>query len=241
MNIDVVPPSQNYRGMSYGEWAIEWDRWLMSEDPDRKIRKDILFLRGHLDYKPVSSGFNVPRFMNFNSFLDRTGEKGEKIFRNTAVLVPLLTARYSLGDIYDGKRIDCETQLRDAINKDTDESLRAWAVIQQLNSKKPRKIVPDINGFRIESRLYKLQIPAKSKLRNKMECTAHPGVYDSIIGGYFVIIKSLPEGRFRITFGGEGRGRYSTCSIYDISVNSERRQGIEDFSSRRLPRIQLGM
>lgn len=232
MNVDVVPVNQNFKGMSYGDWTVLWDSWLISADPDMNIRKDILFLRGNLDYKPVGSGHNIPRFMNAKSILDHTGRKGETIFSNTAIFIPVLTARYSLGDLYDGQRIDNEVQLRYAVNKDTDESLEMWATIINLLEKKACKIVNDINEFRVESPLYRLHVPERSKLRKKTERGSKPGMYPSIICGFFLLIKSMPLGRYRITFGGEGRGRYSTCSIYDITVKGKRRSGIRDLSSK---------
>jgi hypothetical protein len=34
MKIDVVRPTENFRGMSYSEWTTIWSNWLFSEDPD---------------------------------------------------------------------------------------------------------------------------------------------------------------------------------------------------------------
>ena len=232
MDIDVVPVNQNFKGMSYGDWAIIWDNWLISENPDLKVRKDILFLRGNLDYKPVGSKGDSPRFMDPKSILDRTGNAGETIFRNTAIFIPVLTARYSFGDIYDGTRIDNEVQLRLAVNKDSDESLKTWGIVINLQEKKVYRVVDDISKFRVESPLYTLNVPSKSKLRKKTELGSKVGRYDSIIGGFFLLIKSMPPGRYRFIFGGEGRGRYSTSSIYDITVKAKRRCAVKDVSHR---------
>ena len=53
MKIDVVRPTENFRGMSYSEWATIWSNWLFSEDPDTYDGGNILFLRGNVSYKPV--------------------------------------------------------------------------------------------------------------------------------------------------------------------------------------------
>ena len=50
-----------------------------------------------------------------------------------------------------------------------------------------------------------------------------PGLYDTVVGGFFVIIRSLPRGKYRVEFGGEGRGNYSTNSIYDVVVEGIRK------------------
>lgn len=237
MKIDVLPVSQNFRGMSYADWATIWDNWLISDDPDLNVSKDILFLRGNIDYKKVGSRSDSPRYMNPGSILDRTGDKGESIFRDTAIFIPVLTARYSIGELYDGKRISNLVHLRSAVNRDTDESQNAWANVSNLQEKRPFKIVKDLNEFRVESPLYNLHVPYKSKLRERTERGSRPGNYPSIVSGFFVLIKSMHPGRYRFTFGGEGRGRYSTCSMYDITVKGKTRPVIKDVSQMIPTRI----
>jgi hypothetical protein len=229
MDIEVVPIKENYLGMSYGVWAGIWDNWLMSENPDTNVRKDILFLRGNLDYKPVASHRYAPRYMSPSSGLMFTAK--DMIFANTAIIIPALTARYSLGDVYDGRTIKDELSLREAVNRDTDESLNVYATIKNLrNGGELSSIVDDLNDFRIESPMYKLKVHPRGKLIKTSETMSDPGIFYSVIGGFFLIIKSLPKGRYRIRFGGEGRGRYSTHSIYDISVHSTRTNRIQDTS-----------
>jgi hypothetical protein len=229
--VDIVPVSENFRGLSYGQWATLWDNWLMSEDPDNTNRKDILFLRGNLDYRSVASVNGVPRFLDPRSALTKTGKDAEMIFENTAILIPVLTARYSIGDIYDGRKINNEYELRDAVNRDTDESFGIWATIK--DGKKTSRIVRDLNAYRIESPLFKLCISSNSKLRLKTEDPTEPGIYDSVVGGFFVIIRSLPAGKYRIHFGGQGSGNYSTNSIYDIAVAGKRKGSTKD-STRQM-------
>ena len=232
VKIDVIPLSQNFRGMSYGQWATVWDNWLMSNDPDSIIRKDILFLRGNLEYKPVGFGHKSPRFMHQNSILDRSGKNGESIFSNTAIFIPVLTSRYSLGDIYDGRRITDEVGIREVANTDTDESLKMWAVITDLKNQKSSNIVDDLHEYKLESPAYKLSIASRASLRNKTEFSTRPGIYDSIIAGFFLLIRRLPVGRYRLRFGGEGRGKYCTDSIYDVSVRGVRKSIVSDTSCR---------
>ena len=159
MKVDVVPVHENFRGLSYGEWATIWDNWLLSEDPDIAVRKDILFLRGNLDYTSVTPNNAFPRFLDSSAALIKTDQNTEIIFENTAILIPVLTAQYSIGDIYDGKKLYNEYELRDAVNRDSDESLRIWATITHKRGKS--RIVNDLNRYRIESPLFHLSISAE--------------------------------------------------------------------------------
>jgi hypothetical protein len=226
VKFDVVPAHENFRGLSYGDWAAIWNNWLMSEDPDNTTRKDILFLRGNLDYKPVGTNNHAPRFLDPRSALMRIEENAQGIFEKTAILIPVLTATYSIGDIYEGRRLDSEYKLRDAVNRDTDESLRIWARL--AHGKNVFRIADDLNEYRIESPLFKLSIPTNSRLRLSTQIVADPGIYDTVVGGFFLILRSLSPGKHRIEFGGEGRGNYGTNSIYDIVVEGARDNCIID-------------
>ena len=64
MSIEVVSPNENFGGMSYGEWAIEWNKWLFSEDPDTYDGGNVLFLRGNVDYRPVGKEPGSPRYVD---------------------------------------------------------------------------------------------------------------------------------------------------------------------------------
>ena len=108
MKIDVVPPSENFRGMSYGNWAALWSRWLLSEEPDNYAGGDVLFLRGNVDYKPLRGATGGPRHSDPKGIYNRTGSKGEKIFEGTAIFFPVVNALLSIGELYDGRLIKNE-------------------------------------------------------------------------------------------------------------------------------------
>ena len=67
------PSKENFQGMSYGDWATTWDNWLMSDNPDQGNRKDIVFLRGNLDYRSVAPGQAFPRYIPPRSDLSLIG------------------------------------------------------------------------------------------------------------------------------------------------------------------------
>jgi len=237
VTVDVIPVNENFKGLSYGLWASIWDNWLLSEDPENTNRKDIVFLRGNLNYSPVSSNSEYPRFSDSSGALVRIGHNAEVIFEDTAIFIPILTAQYSLGDIYDGKRLNNEQELREAVNRDSDESLCLWATLTA--NKRASKIVNDLRKFRIESPLFKLVITNKSKLSGRTQDAAKPGIYDTVVGGFFVIIRSLPRGRYWLEFGGRGRSNYNTNSIYEITAHGLRSNVIADNSSARKKHVNL--
>jgi hypothetical protein len=236
MKFAVVAPNENFNGMSYGEWAAVWNSWLVSSKPIYDGGR-MLFLRGNIDYRPAGKQKSGPRFLDSRACYDRTGSKGENIFEGTAIFVPVITASWSISNIYDGRLIENEQELRYFVNKDLDEGGTMWAKIMNHDSRESSMIVKDIRNYRFESSVFKLRIPRDSLLNSKMEEYVKPGIHETVVGGYFLLLKSLPLSRYRIAFGGKGRGPYYTKAIYDISVLKKPRDKIRDVSATVRSRI----
>jgi hypothetical protein len=230
MKFEVAAHNENFNGMSYGEWAAAWNNWLVSSKPIYDGGR-MLFLRGNIDYRPAGKQRSGPRFLDPSACYDRTGSKGEDIFEGTAIFIPVITASWSISNIYDGRLIENEQELRYFVNKDLDEGGTMWAKIRNHDSTESSMIVKDIRDYRIESPVFRLRIPRGSLLNNKMEEYVKPGIYDTVVGGYFILLKSLPLSRYRIAFGGKGRGPYYTNAIYDISVLKKPKDKIRDVSA----------
>jgi hypothetical protein len=218
MRIGIVRPYENFGGMSYGQWAAEWNKWLFSEAPDTYDGGNVLFLRGNVDYRPISTKKDSPRYADRNAIYDRTGRKGESILQGTAIFIPVITTVSFIGDNYEGKILRNEKDVRYYVNKDTNDTLKMWAAIKKKGDKDASSLVKNLEDYRFESPLFKLDVPKASFLRERMELIIKPGVYDAITSGYFIMIKSLPPAIYRINFGGEGMGIYVTNSVYDIEV-----------------------
>jgi hypothetical protein len=229
MIIDIVQPNENFGGMSYGEWVAEWNKWLLSEEPDTYDGGNILFLRGNVDYKPISPSSNSPRHIDRKAIYDRTGSKGETILDGIAIFVPVITTVLFIGDNYEGKILKNEQDLRHYVNKDTDDTRKMWAAIKRKGDKNASTLVRNLDEYRFESPLFKLRVPKGSLLRERMESTIKPGAYDAIAAGYFIMIRSLPPSFYRINFGGEGMGIYATNAVYDIEV-IQRKKPLRDAS-----------
>jgi hypothetical protein len=235
MLIDVAPPDRNFRGLSYGEWITVWNNWLLSRDPDSYDGGDVLFLRGNINYKPVSEAKRAPRHIDPHGIYDRTGDQGEQVFEGTAIFFPVIDSMMKIGDMYDGKVMKKIEELRLAVNKDINEGGPMWATIMKKGGSKASKIVKNIEEYRVESTYFKLHIPEDSLLKDKTEYVSRPGVYDAVSGGYFIMIGSLPSGLYRINFGAKGRGVYRTNAVYDILVQGRRKGQIVDKSNFTVP------
>jgi hypothetical protein len=231
MSLEIVPPNENFRGMSYGEWAAEWNKWLFSEDPDTYDGGNLLFLRGNVDYRPVGNQPDSPRYVDSEAIYDKTGKNKETIIEGTAVFIPILTSVLFLSDNYEGKIIKDEQELRYFINKDTDNTGEIWAAIKRKGEKNPIKLVKNLKQYRFESPLFKIKVSPNSLLRNKMEIAVKPGVYDGITAGYYIMIKSLPPSTYRLIFGGTGVGVYRTNSVYDIDIIKKEKERTKDTSN----------
>ena len=216
----MVNPQENFRGLPYGYWASLWWNWLLSDEPDM-YRGDILFLRGNLDYKQVAEG--GPVHIDPNSFFDRTGRKGVKIFENTPVLIPISITVFRIGsDLFDGRLIETEQDARLAGIRDNQESKVMWATIS-CNGNKPRKIVNNLHDYFVQSSPFELKISVNSPIRNKMDMPLEAGTFTSLTVGYYILIGSLSPSTYRIRFGTIGRGAYYTDAIYDIIVQGRKK------------------
>lgn len=232
MKVDVLKPWETFKGMSYGDWSAVWTNWLFSNEVDSYKGEDVLFLRGNIDYNPTSSNPGALRHQDSDSFLDKTGDKGYKVIEGTSVLIPVTVVYYNIGDNFDGKIIESEVELRRALNSDFNLIRTIWASIKKINCKKSYNIVPKIMSYKIESPLFQLRVPTNSLLNELHAEPLKPGIYTSVVGGYFLLVRSLPESKYRISFGAEGPGEYSTRSVYDIEVYSRTPRITRDISRR---------
>ena len=59
-----------------------------------------------------------------------------------------------------------------------------------------------------------------------MDIIPKPGSYHTIVVGYFILIKSLPSGKYVLQFGGTNRSAYRTDSLYKINVKEKNKNNI---------------
>ena len=108
----VLSPTDNYRGLSYGELVARWTRWLMSASPDNYKVKDFLFLRGNIGHHTEPDSLYEPHKI--------------EIEQGTAILIPIITTFYKIGDSYEGVVIEDEELLRHALYEHVNA---AWSIL----------------------------------------------------------------------------------------------------------------
>jgi hypothetical protein len=231
--LNILESHESYKGRSYSEWIEEWSNLLVSATPDYTSGAGMLFLRGNLDYETDQSG---NRFVKPGNFLDKTGNLGETIYRNTALFIPVMTAMFSLNDPYESIQLLDEEGLRYAVRRDISEGGKVW--LRYKTSK--GKYQPVISGGSIkdhyfETAMFTLRVSKESPLLSKFESPMDPGEYQTVQGGYFVILTDLDPGVYRFHFGGFGRGYYYTDAVYDIKVSQDVSRDLpDDVSTKNL-------
>jgi hypothetical protein len=226
----VLPTWQTFKGLSYGEWAAIWTNWFLSKDVDSYKGQDILFLRGYVNYRPVSDVKFSIRYQNPNTFLDMTGQRQQKILEGTSIFIPITVSYNAIGCRFEGEVIKDEIELRNAVNTDVDHVASLWATIKTSDSNKSMKLVPNLESYRVESPLFKLRVPKDSALNDLVDEPLKPGTYDAVAAGYFILLNRLPPSNYRIVFGSQGPGDYATRSVYDLVVFPDNRKKPLDIS-----------
>jgi hypothetical protein len=208
LHIPIHPIDSNFKGRSYGDLVATWTNWLFSDQPDYTETTDILFLRGNIGY-----------YQDLQKFYDKTNENAETVFKGTAILVPVICTFLTIGSYYDGSRIESEVGLRNAVNRTVHAGVEAWAKIKLKNGRgEAVNIVDDLLQYYVETPFFKLSVSERSPLRDKIDEPIDPGVYDTVTGGYFLLLRDLDPQTYRIRFGGKGKGNYVTDSVYDVIV-----------------------
>jgi hypothetical protein len=226
----ILQPEENFRGMSYGDLIARWNNWLLSSHPYYD-GSDILFLRGNMGY------YTDPK-----AFLDMSdlSANGQTIPYGTAIFVPIITCQWNIGDYYEGKRIEDEETMRAAVRNYIDRGGPMWATGLETDTNKLFYVDEKLKRFYVESPRFQLDVSPQSTLRTMIDDPPEPGQYDAVIGGYCVLLKDLPDGKYRLRFGGKGRRVYYTDSVWDITVmgdenSQERMSSVKDISKLRHP------
>jgi hypothetical protein len=206
MTIEYVPLENNYKGMSYGEWAGEWWNWILSEDPDEQ-KGPMFFTRGanRADERADMPKNNIP-----------THEKDVKIPFGTAIFTGVCDAmfRLKIGGL------DTVAKIRKVANEHTSSVSEIGAIITDTNNGKKYKIVENLEDFRVHSPLFRLNVPPNSKFMKALDEEIEPGTYDAVTDGYYILIKPLPIGKYKFEYYAKANtDDYQYKSVYNIIVD----------------------
>jgi hypothetical protein len=219
--------------MSYGEWAAEWWKWLLSsKNPDYSKGDPVLFLRGAFDYEQVGEQRRPKRKP---PHYDRTEDKKIEIFEGTPIFFPVIEAEFNEKHPDPDNRgalITTEAKMRYFARRDIDEGGPMGATIQIGTEGPKTKIVDDLKRYRAESPLFKLVVSNESIIADKLDVALKAGTFDAVADGYWILIRSLPPSNepYRIHFEAVGRGDYSNSATYDITVKPKPPSSVEDKS-----------
>lgn len=231
--MNILKKDETYRGRSYSDWITQWSNLLVSASPDYQVGIDMFFLRGNIDYAADPRG---NRTVEPGKFFDRTGSLGHTIYQNTALFVPVMTAMYSINDGYEAKQLFDEQDVRYAVRRDISEGGKMWLRVKTKKGYEPVIKDGDIKDYYSETAVFTLRVSNQSPLIDKFEAPVIPGEYQTVQGGYFVILTDLSPGTYRFHFGGNGKGYYYTDAVYDITVaEQESRDLSSDVSSQQFP------
>jgi hypothetical protein len=220
---DILRPNEKFKGKTYGQWAEEWWKNLLSKDPDGyKKDDDVVFLRGNYDYVDKGEKREPNTKPNINK---RTGKDGLVICEGTGLFFPVVAAEFNEGDSDpdNEKRIlrnedDCYM----CAKRDIDEGPTPSVDQATINGD---PIVDNLGPYRAKSEYFLLEVPENSSLRTKMEYEMPAGKPMAVTDGYWILIKSLTasDTPYRVRFSATGRNQpktnqYSNAGEYDIMV-----------------------
>lgn len=232
--LDIVPFNENFRGRSYGEWASQWLKKILSDNPDSYSKDDpIIFLRANIDYSPVQGRENGYR-ENTTTHYDRTGDRGIKIYEGTAVFFPVVEANFLIGckNPEDKKKVlQTEEELRYYARKDIDSGWEIGSFIK-IGNENAQPIVSNLKNYRAESQLFKILVSDKSPLKDKWEEELKPGTFDAVTDGYWILIRELQASvePYQIYFEAKNGTYYHYSATYDVFVKPGPRSNFKDKS-----------
>lgn len=186
----IVPPRENFKGLSYGCWASIWWNWLFS---DQVQYGPVYFLRGNTDKE---------------ADIIRTGRNGPTLSSGTAIFFPII----------------CTITTKLIFPHATTQMIRRMESTER--QKNPLVLRATINGISIpnlenyyaESPEFILEIPESSKLRASFDVPVHVGSAPAVAAGYWLLLKPLPPGTYKIDFKGMHEDGFIAHGEYTVKV-----------------------
>ena len=221
----ILNSNEALNGLGYGDYAQRFLEHVCSASPD-SFNKDagILFLRTSIvqTYTDDSVIGSLRNIIDTQILLNRTNPFSHVISTKDAICISPLFSFFSKGTVYSGEQLNTTEQVYEAARKD----MRASPAIF-LNITPPQKGMQTIEGLSknhwIETRPFTLAVPENSRLVSFFDTPLFPGTEykDTVVVGYFVILKDLSEGYWKFDFGGIGANDYITHARIHILVKKD--------------------
>lgn len=188
----IVQPHQNFNGLSYGYWTSIWWNWLFSNEIQNG---SIYFLRGNTEKE---------------SRIIRTGKNGPTICSDTAILFPIICT-FTSEHLFAHATTEV-IRRRESAERQKNPLLLS-VKINGVN-------IPSLRRYYIESPEFTLEIPKSSKLRLSFDPIPRIGKSPAVSAGYWIMIRPLPPGIYKIIFRGEHEDGFKSYGDYLIKVLS---------------------
>jgi hypothetical protein len=186
----IVHPANNYKGLSYGDWAVIFWNWLLCDQPQGG---SVHFLRGNVDVEPavvVESNAEI------------------KIFPDVGIFFPIICSidtqlASGSSNIRNDKRIrSAESQSRPQLLEATVDDIT----------------IPHLEDYYAETPEFILRIAETNKMRKQIQPPIRHGKSTAISAGYWLLLRSLPLGIHRIRFKGIHKDGFETSGDYKLTV-----------------------
>lgn len=186
----VVPPEQNYKGLSYGNLASVFWNWLLS---DLKQGGSVYFLRGNVDLEAP---------------IVKTESEPITIYSDTAIFFPIICNVTS--------RLDHPEAISDMMRREhSAESERKPLFLRAIVD---NIVIPDPENYYAETPEFILNVPKSYPLRRKFEPIFRTGKVPAVSAGYWILLKPLPPGNHIISFDGTHKDGFKTSGAYRVTV-----------------------
>ncbi len=219
----ILKPTEVFNGMTYADLLREWLIWLHSDSPTyRGYRGEICYLRGNLSYiydRDTGLRKRAEVFQNRARDIKTKAFKGDTIFSDTPIFIPVTSAFYSVGESYPsyGAQLQSLADCQLICRRDIREIGQMWFRIQRRGCKDEIYDLTDTACY-VESPSFKMTVTRNSPLREFFEMPIEPGEYETFTAAYAILIRELPPGEYRVQYGAFGRGMYFTDTIHDFVI-----------------------
>jgi len=232
----ILNPNETLNGLGYGDYAQRHLEHVCSANPDSFNRDGgVLFVRTGIlgSYTDTDkSVFGSTRDINDPKvILDRTSPFSHVVSNKDTICLSPLFSFFSKGQLYGGQTLDSTEKVYEAGRRDMKSSPAIFLNITTPEGK--NKTIKDLREYWIETRPFTLSIPEDSRLVNFFEPTLISGTEykDTVIVGFFVILKNLDKGYWRFDLGGIGAYDYITRGKIDVLVKEDPIVFPEDISA----------
>jgi hypothetical protein len=218
----ILKPDGIFCGMAYSDILREWLIWLHSDSPFyRGYAGEICYMSGNVSYiNDKDTGFRrqADKFQNRSRNKDDQIFRGDVISHETPIFVPVISSFYSVGEksIYDGGTLESIGDCQFVCRRDIKEGGMTWCQLRKKGCEQPIDL--DDNSCYVESTSFKMTVTEDSPLKEYFEMPIEPGTYDTFAAAKVLLITQLPEGEYRLQYGGFGRGSYKSDSVHDFIV-----------------------